>query len=305
MAKEFTLYWSNLEAYERCPQLFLWGRGWGTIDVGGGPGKRKPKPVKDSRHHAVMGIVIQKVIERLYNDELWKTPAGLLPRLLEMTEREFAYEIKTNYIDWRQAPPKAEMLQVCLDGVRGYMRTMKAHKLLGPYARAEYDLVGWVNKFTPVGGRADVIIRREDTGISIIDGKNGKEKGKYTTPDQLRWYALCYYLAFGKLPDRVGFVYYRFPYGHPKPDGGVEDGVDWVPVTRPDIEGLAQRAIDARKAMDKEKFAPTPSPQACKFCDYETICEARKAQKAMNSRGRKKSDADGVDFSDGFVDLKM
>lgn len=301
--KEFTLYWSSLELFEACPQKFLWSKGWGSIDLGRGPGRGKERPVKDSKHHAIMGIVIQRVVENLYNDELWKTPVGLHQRLMDMVEKEFAYEVSTSYIDWRLSPPKAELLQVCKDGVTGYLRTLKAQKLLGPYARAEVELLGYINKYTPVGGRADLIVRRDDTGVSILDGKNAKEKGKYTTPDQVRWYALCYYLAYGKIPDRVGFVYYRFPYGTPKVDGTIEEGVDWVPVTRPDIEGLAKRAVDARKAMDKEKFAPTPSPQACRFCDYETVCEARKEQKAANSRGRKK--AEGTDFGDGFVDLKM
>lgn len=307
MAKEFTLYWSNLEQYEKCPQYFLWNRGWGTIDLGRGPGRGKQRPVKDSRHHAIMGQAIQKVVEKLYNDELWKSPSFLSKRLGEMVEKELLYEITNSYIDWRLAPPKAEMLEICRNGVVGYLRTMKAQKLLGPYAKAEVELLGWVNKYTPVGGRADLIIRREDTGTSIFDGKNSQSKGKYTNPDQLRWYALCYYLAYGKLPDRLGFVYYRYPAGMPKEDGTLEEGVDWVPVTRPDIEGLAKRAVAARRAMDKEKFAPTPSPAACKFCEFETVCDARKAQKAANSRGRKageKADSLGIGDS-GFVDLEF
>lgn len=304
MLRQFTLYWSSLELMETCPQKFLWSRGWGAIDVGGGPGRKKPKPLKDSKHHAIMGIVIQKVIERMYNDEWWRTPQGLQERLLEQVEKELSYELSTSYVDWRQSPSRAELLQVCREGVSGYLRTMKAHRLLGPYARAEVDLLGWVNKYTPVGGRADMIIRRDDTGVTILDGKNGKDKGKYTTPDQVRWYAMCYYLAYGELPDRLGFVYYRFPYGKPKEDGSVEDGVEWVPFGRPDIEGLARRAVDARMAMDKEKFDPTPSPTGCKFCDYETVCDARKAQKAMNARGRKKPEST-LDLEDGFVDLKL
>jgi len=297
-----TLYYSPWKLYETCPQAFLWSRGWGKIDVGGGPGRGKPKPVKDSRHHAVMGIAIGAAIESLYRDELWRTPHGLAERLVEKVEKEFLYEISRSFIDWRLAPSKAEMLESCRSGVIGYLRTMKHQRLLGPYAQAEVELLGYVNKYTPVGGRADIIIRRDDTGVTILDGKNSQSKGKYTDPDQVRWYALCYYLAYGKLPDRLGFVYYRYPYGTPKEDGTVEEGVDWIPVTRTDLEGLAARAVDASKAMSKEQFAPTPSPQACKFCDFETVCDARKEQKAANSRGRKKS---GDDFGDGFLDLKM
>jgi len=306
MSRSFTLYWSSLELYENCPQKFLWSKGWGTIDVGGGPGRKKPPPLKDSKHHAVMGIVIQRIVEKLYNDELWRTPQGLQARLIEMVEKEFEYEVSRSYIDWRAAPMKTEMLKVCREGVVGYLRTMKAQRFLGTYARAEVELLGWVNKYTPIGGRADLILRRDDSGVTILDGKNGQHKGKYTNPDQLRWYALCHYLAFGRLPDRLGFVYYRYPAGTPKEDGTEETGVDWVPVTRPDIEGLAKRAVDARRAMDKEKFDATPSPTGCKFCSYETVCAPRQAQKAANSRGRKKSkDGSDLELDDGFAELKL
>lgn len=301
--RKFTLYWTNLARYENCPRQFLWYKGWGTIDVGGGPGRRKPQPVQSSRHHAIMGIVIQGAIEDMYNDELWRHPASLKRELLERTEREFRRQLAKprNFIDWRQAPTKGEMLNTCREGVVGYLRTMKAHKLLGPYARAEEDLIGYVDKYTPIGGRVDMLIQREDTGIMLLDGKNSKHKGKYTDPDQLRWYALCFHLAFSRMPDRLGFVYYRYPYGTPIPDSDeVESGVDWVDFTREDIQGLAQRAVKARKAMHREKFEPTPTPSGCRFCDYETVCDARIAQKAANSRGRKPKSQELPD--DGFLE---
>ena len=295
--REFKLYWSSIELYEKCPQRFLWSRGFGNIDVGGGPGRRKPLPEKRSDHHRVMGIVIQDVIERLYNDELWKDPKArtqkgyLLNKLLDMTREKFHYITQKPkfylpygaYEPWGKVPTPDEMLEVCLQGVEGYLKTMKANRLLGPYAKAEVDLVGWINDYNPVGGRADLIIRRDDSGVTILDGKNSKSKGKYTNPDQLRWYAMCFYLAFGNMPDRLGFVYYRYPY-----NGDDEQGVEWVDFTKEDVKGLARRAVDTRNLMNKGNFDPTPSPQNCKFCDYESVCEARLAQKKKkNSRPRK------------------
>lgn len=304
MSKIFTLYWSNLEKYEGCPQYFLWSRGWGNIDVGGGPGKGKPKPTKDSKHHAIMGIVIQKVVERLYNDELWKEPKGLTKRLSDMAEHELRFELTQlrNFVDWRAAPSREEMIKTCRDGVEGFLRTMKANKLLGPYARAEVELLGWVNKWVAIGGRADTIFRREDTGVTILDGKNAQSKGKYTDPDQLRWYALLFYLCYGQIPSRLGFVYYRYPHD---PETG-ESGVDWVPFTKDDLRGLAKRAVDARKGMDKEMFAATPSPTQCKFCDFQTVCPERIEQREANARKRGGGAAKEVLVpEDGFFDLDM
>lgn len=327
--KPFTLYWSSLASYEDCPQKYLWSKGWGAIDVGGGPGRRKPvptvgldgKPVqKRSEHHAIIGIAVQWAIERFYNDELWKSldPETLKRRLLELANEIFRVELAKKYVDWRKAGDRADLEKLINDAVLGYMRTLKQHRFLGPYARAEVELLGYVNKYTPVGGRADMIIRREDTGVTILDGKNSKRyqdpKTKkytltYTDPDQLRWYALLFYLTYRKMPDRLGFVYYRYPYGHPildaqgLPSGEVEEGVDWVPFTKEDIKGLAARAAEVVRGLDREKFEAKPVPKTCGFCDYEAVCPQRQAQKDANRRTPKADPL--LNGEAGFMSLSM
>lgn len=317
--EKFTLYWSNLELYEKCPQAFLWRRGWTGIDVGGGPGRPKPNPVRTSRHHAVMGLVIGNVIERLYNDELWREPEGLTSRLVAMVDKEWdrVASKPKNWVDYRVAGTRAELVKVCKDGVRGYMSTMRAHRLLGEYARAEVEMLGWVRPTgasraasIPVGGRADLVIRRKDTGIRILDGKNALTKSKYTDPDQVRWYALLFYLAYRELPTSLGFVYFRYPHGAPvldsngQPTGEIEQGVDWIPFTRDDLRGLAQRAVEARRAMEKQQFDAKPVPSNCKFCDFESVCPARQEQKAANRRKNPNS-IEGVAGAEGFIDLTL
>jgi len=322
MGRLFTLYWSSLNSYEDCPQQFLFSKGWGAIDVGGGPGRPKPKPQRKSEHSAVLGICIQSAIERFYNDALWGLldPQSLRDRLLELAEESFLIEIAKRYVDWRVAPTQDEMRQVIKDGVLGYMRTLKAHRLLGVWNKAELDLVGYVNKYTPVGGRPDVVIRRDAEpykGVSIIDGKNGKryKDGKggwmtFTSPDQLRWYAMMFYICYKQLPDRLGFCFYRYPYGAPvldtegNPTGATEEGIDWVPFTMEDIKGLAQRAVDVRKGIDKERFDARPDPKKCRLCDWETVCPQRQDQKATNRRNPKADDLlEGT--PGGFTLLKM
>jgi CRISPR/Cas system-associated exonuclease Cas4 (RecB family) len=296
-----TLYWSHLGAYEKCPQMYLWGYGWGDIDVGGGPGKRKPKPADRSTHHMVMGIVIQAVLEDFYNQELYKQQGGLMDRLVRMTKEKLTSTLaKPKFkVNWREITFE-EMEAICVDGVKGYIPTMKAHKFLGEYAKSEVELFGYLDKYLPLGGRADFIIRREDTGITMLDGKNSKTKMKYTDPDQLRWYALCHALSYGKMPDRLGFVWYRYPYE----EGTEETGVDWIEFTRRDLKALAVRAQKVRKGQDAGKFDPLPVAKNCRFCDYESVCEPRKAQRAVNSaKRRKKAGLPILDGSQGPVEF--
>lgn len=306
MNENSTIYWSSFTAYETCPQKFLWSRGWDGIDCGGGPGKPKPLPDDQGpRHHAVMGTVIQYAIERMYNDELYKDPENLPKSLLELVDREWVRQESDprNRMDYsRTELTRSEMLQHCRDAVLNYLKTMKANKLLGPYAKAEVGLVGWVDQYTRVGGYADVIIRREDTGLTILDGKNAKRKE--SDPDQLRWYALLFKLSYKQAPNRLGFVYYRYPANE---EFG-EFGIDWVPFTDGDLEGLAQRIVQARLAMRKGKFDPTPNPPSCKFCDYETVCAARQAQREFNAAKRRPKTPEAPkepDNPDGFGDMTL
>jgi len=287
MSKPFTLYWSNFKRFEECPQKFLWYSGWGNINLGAGAGKSKPKPVQPSEHHMLMGNVIQKVIELMYNRELWKKPKTLNNVLERITDQQFEFELAKSYIDWKLSPPKIDLYETCVNGIFGYLKTLKAHRLIGGYARSEVDLVAYINKWVSIGGRVDMLIRREDTGVSILDGKNSKAKNKHLDPEQLRYYALCFYLSYNQLPDRLGWVYFRYPYGmENKKTGEIEQGVEWIPFTMEDLKGLAQRAVDARRSMHKEHFGPTPTPSVCRWCDYETVCPPRLEQKAFNARKR-------------------
>lgn len=314
MNESSTLYWSTLKMYEECPQKFLWSKGWDGVDCGHGPGNRKPNPSDEPKHHAVMGTAIQFAIEKLYNDELYRDPANLTKNLVELAEKEFArQELKPrNRMDYdRTRMTRTEMLDTIRDGVTGYVQTMKHHRFLGPYAKAEVNLLGWVDKWNPVGGIADTIIRRDDTGITIIDGKNTKHKMVYTDPDQLRWYAMLFKLAYKQMPDRLAYVWYRFPFGKTTfNDAGeevVETGVEWIPFDEDDLRGLAQRALDVKQGMRKHKFDPNPVPKVCRFCDYESVCDARQAQRAANAakRGRKSKSVDEITEGDGYTDLTL
>lgn len=290
MPHKFTLYWSSFENYEKCPQKFLWSRGWGDIDVGGGPGFRKPKPPGKSEHHAFMGTVIQAVIERFYNDELWKDKDTYKQMLQDLLVKKFEFELQQHHIDWQQAPSRDEMFKVCQDGVFGYIPTLVHHKLIGLYARSEVDIVAYLDKRLPIGSRVDFLIHRRND-IMILDGKNSKYKNKYLNTDQLRWYALCYFVYYGRMPSHLGYIYWRFPYGYIPPGSDQpEEGVEWIICTKEDLTTLAQRAREVRSAMDKEIFHATPQPKHCKWCDYEPVCPDRQLQREHNAAKRKKEE---------------
>lgn len=306
--RPYRLYWSHIEAWESCPQNFLWGHGWEGIDLGAGPGKRKPLVRKDSRHNALMGLVIGTALEKIYNEELYRTPAELAEKVETLVRREFAFSLGKEYVDWTRAPSRDELLQTCLKGAAGFLTTMKVNRLLGPYSRSEVNLDAWLDDTTPISGRPDLIINREDTGLAIYDGKNSKNPGEYTDPDQLRWYALCAYLKWKVMPQRLAFIYFRYPPGNPPPKhpGPPEDwkGMVEVPLTQENLRDLGVRAKKVHLAMVEKNFAPTPSASACRWCEYREDCAQRHVPKTRTPAAPEPGSAQAlVAEAEGIVEI--
>ena len=274
MNKDSILFWSHLKMYEECPQRFLWTKGWDGIDLGNGDGKPKTPTYEISRHHAIMGIAIHHAFELLYNDELWRDGANLSQKMEELALKEFEKLLKKSFIDYEQAKmTDDDMREVVASGARGYVQTMKHNKLLGPYAKAEQKVIAWIDKWNPVGGIIDGMIRRDDVGLILLDGKNAKAKD-FVDTDQLVFYALLFKLAYKKSPDKLGVVWFRYPYE----EGTEETGVTWVDFKDEDIVRVAERAKKAKHNMYKKKFLATPSRKSCLFCAYKNTCEERKAE---------------------------
>jgi predicted RecB family nuclease len=181
-----------------------------------------------------------------------------------------------------------DMREVVRFGARGYVQTMKKNKLLGPYAKSEQKIISWIDQYDSIGGIIDAIIRRDDTGTMILDGKNAKAKD-FVDPDQLVFYALLYRLAYKKNPEKVGIIWFRYPYE----EGKEETGVTWVDFKDEDLTSMAQRVKKAKHAMYKKKFSAKPSRNSCMFCDYKSECPERKSElevKEISGKGSGFSD---------------
>lgn len=279
----YMVFWSNLDLYESCPQYFLWKKGWKGVDCGAGEGNPLPPARRKSEHDALMGKSIQRAWEEFYNNKLWKKP-NARQAVLDVFENYFNENLATCWIDWDnpRTPSVLEMKQTCIDAINGYFQTLKHHRFLTPNSQSEIKLKGEILPGVLIGGYIDFLIEMED-GMYILDGKNSKYREKYTDKDQLIFYALCYFAQYRKLPQKLGFLYWRFPY-----DGEGEAGVEWVQFDQHDLKRLAKRAKDMvvqlTKSKSVEDFPARPSPSQCRFCVYEPICQARQNQIQANRK---------------------
>lgn len=227
------VYWPSLSEWETCKQQYLWRRGFPQIDVGGGLGKPMPRPQDDSKSddHAMVGSIVQRVIELFYKQHGWEWGQEQALEWVEETaqeemDRAIRYQ-KNSRPYWKLSPffNYREARSGIIKSVRGFVKTCHHNQLFGPVADPEAQLTGRLREdpVLYVRGRLDLfLVRNEVEGPLVLDGKNGKEFWDAQTKsfqmhvdlDQLIFYALIVRLITGRVPVRLGIIPYRYPVGY-------------------------------------------------------------------------------------------
>jgi hypothetical protein len=285
------LFYSGYKQYAQCPFEY-----WN-----GAVGKTIVDKV-DDRLGSVFGTVFGRLVETFYKQALWKNPAKAREELQAKIETYVDYTLKretTAYGDkpagvllWKEQNPKAlyanraELISDIRTHIPNALEIIKHHRLLGPLAEAEFTLDFETPDQHVLGGRADFLIQRlaPHSDLVILDGKGSRHRDAYVDPDQLKWYATLYWLnSFkenpeGKLPDRLGYVYWRSP---------PEKAVDWLTFTELELAAFYENALDVLKEIEgkakktPERTSPNaargvflakPSEKNCTYCKYTEVC---------------------------------
>lgn len=303
------LSYSGWKKYTDCAFLY-----WLSYVAGIDP------PGVDDRLGSIYGSSVGKLFEDFFNEELYRRP-GSEQVVLSRVDSTVASVIKRETSPNRGRPggvllwkgkgpghnpkgmyPNVDALKADVrDGVSLGFRIIRFYRLLGAGARAEVKLDSVISGHM-IGGRADfIMVRVKPHGDEIIlDGKGSKWREAYTDRKQLLWYALLFRAKNGRLPDNLGFVFWRYP--PPK-------SVDWVEVREKEIDALQDQVLEdvAQIEKDVERLQGAPLTRArqvflpiagregedperainaCRFCSYaiDEICpEGAKVNAARKS----------------------
>lgn len=174
---------------------------------------RDPNPFPDNPNkvNALFGIIVGQVFQQFYERELWKEPVEMTLDRVPSVLGKFLK--RKPFLDWDDPKANYSSLEEVLSdinfAVRQSYKTIHRHGLYGDGALAEVILDA-PYRGVEITGRADFIIPTQTHGLVILDGKGSKYRDKYLDDDQLYWYAKQYQIRTGALPDRVGFLHWRF-----------------------------------------------------------------------------------------------
>jgi hypothetical protein len=258
----------------------------------------------DNRVHMLYGEAVGILYQAFYNDGLWKanTTARMLALVKPTIQKVITNEIrKGGTFDWKEKGLKEgtrsikEVEGEVIETVHRGLRSIRHHRLLGTDAQAEVVLDTIVDGHK-IAGRADFVMTRVKPHGDrvIIDGKGSRHRDQYTNHRQLRWYAMLHWLKLGSIPDRLGFLYWRYE---------PENSLDWTQTT-PDALNVLKSSVlqmigtieqanrDILNGAEPEKVFPaSPKTSGCKFCRYLEVCP--EGQRFL-SKDRKEEIADDI-----------
>jgi hypothetical protein len=251
----------------------------------------------DNRVHMLYGDTTGKIFQAFYDDGLWRgNTLELMLGLVKPTlQKVITNEVrKGGVFDWKEPGLKEgtrSVLEVEAEikaTIPRGLASIRQHRLLGNDAKAEVVLDVVIDGHK-LGGRSDFIMTRvkPQNDRIIVDGKGSRWRDKYTDHRQLRWYALLHWVKYGKIPDRLGFLYWR-----EEPN----NSMDWSTTTPQAlnelktavllaIESVEQSNRDILRGADPLKLFPTSPGKNCVRCSYLELCQD--GQRAVSDETKK------------------
>ena len=279
----------------------------------------------DNKVKSLYGSTVGNLFEQFFKRRLWMTSADPVAELLSMVDttlddvirrertsaEETAAKFKVDKQVWSEGAVKFDrkvsrvsLLKDVRDAIPRGVETLRLHRLVSRNVATEKVLD---RDYGPhkLLGRLDFLLRREppDGDLVLLDGKGSAYRDKYVDVDQLNWYSMLLRQWTGRLPDRMGFIYWR---------SEPSDAVDWHPVDVTEIDGLEEEAQadaerieqgrvqyirasgDDRLSVLKEYF-PTQPGSHCRLCSYRSMCPAGQI---MLSDAKKSSPDGGAGVED-------
>jgi DNA helicase II / ATP-dependent DNA helicase PcrA len=225
---------SDIELYRSCPLRYKFGRVL-----------RIPSPVTRNQR---FGIALHQVLERYH-----ASGGSTLQQLMGLFEES-----------WRRAgfgeeTPERVLHEKATSALHRY------HERLGQQ-RAQPVWFERMFAFRlgrhQVRGRVDRVDRLPDGGYELIDYKTGRPKSEQQLQHdvQLSLYAIAARESWQLEASKAAYHY-------------LLDDVK-VPLRSSDEDADRVRtlAMEIAEAILRERFEPTPSPQACGMCDYRVVC---------------------------------
>jgi len=253
--------------------------------------KKKPK-VEESAYFKLYGLLMEAFFKRYTNDlsksgkELSET--GIKGILFKMWEKI----LDDNYVDWGDPWVRETSSQIFERAYQDVLKNLKAFSFWGE-SKSEITIDVLLKKTRDlVTGRLDFLWNRPAGGVEILDGKGTNKIETNVDVEQLYFYALLYLLHHGRLPNKIGFLFYRYQI------------IKYIDFDMDTIVTFKDKVSAVKKLIKADKvFLPKVGlSKQCKWCPYRFECDAYASKRAANAEKRKVK-IEALENSLGVIEL--
>jgi len=246
------LSYSDYNTYKLCPSRY-------SMEIN----KVEP-PEKQSCYFAVYGILVEmffNVYTNGYTKRGVHLPEGQIHSLLR---KLWTKVLDENFVEWVDPWVRESSEHIFMSAYEDIIKNINTFDLWD-HTQSEVSFEILLKKSQDIlSCKLDFLVNRPDGTVEILDGKGTYKMDKPVDLDQLYFYILIYLLHFKKLPDKAGFLYYKFQ---------TIRYIDFDMGTIMDFKNkltLVKRTIKE----DKKFEAKVGISKQCKWCPYNMTCEA-------------------------------
>lgn len=260
---------STYRMYLDCPRKYRW-----TMD-------RVDPPVEPSKYFALYGLLTERFFEHLSNNHYKKNPNLTPGQIRSLMATQWKFLLEDNYVRWDDpwcTETSSDIFNASYNDVLKCMDTLDFYKNTKAEVTYEHRLKKSGDLLT---GRMDFVYINDDKKVEILDGKGTTKKETNVDNDQLYFYALLFLLKHRRLPDKLGFIYYRY------------QEIQYIDFDMDTIMSFKNRLALVKNAISKDTtWEPRVKiTKQCKWCAYKEMCDAYKDKKEENRKKRPKKES--------------
>lgn len=275
------LSYSKYRKYLDCPRLYHYN------DI------KKETAEEPNMYFALYGKLVESFFTKYTNYYTKKDIKLDKDEIRDILEDLWEYILRYNIVDWNVPWAKETPNQIFESAYLDILKNMKEFDFWKT-SRSEVTINIFLKKSGDVlTSRLDFILNKKNEKIEILDGK-GTAKVENVDKEQLYFYALLYLLKYNKLPDKLGFLFYRFQM------------IRYIDFDIDTIKGFKNKLALVKRSIKKDKeYKPNVKlSKHCKYCLYRFDCDAYKNQKEANYKKRKSKSSINLD-TEGIVDFSF
>jgi len=272
------LSYSDYRTYLDCPRLYKL-----RID-------KVVPPEKESKYFALYGLLVEAFFKYFTNEVLKKARVLVEAEVREILWSMWQDILQRNYVNWEDPWVKSTSDQIFEMAYVDVLENM-AKFSFWKNARSEVSFQIKLKKSGDIMTcRMDFLCEPLQGPIEILDGKGKMKIDKSIDVEQLYFYALMYLLTRGRLPDKVGFLYYRFKL------------IKYMDFDQSSIMSFRDKLAVVKRTIkaDKEFLPNVGLSKQCRWCPYKSGCDQYLLKKDKPSSIPKLNEKTGT-----YIDLEL